>query len=205
MIAIWYLLMLAPVIAIPVIWWNYRRKHAQREGASSLRWGELVDAAKKSDPVNPPASGATFMPVVEAGRGLAPAATSLPPYIRRERTLDAAETVVYYLLKNALADHEVMPHVTLASVLAVPESIAGQAREQRTRGLAQQAVDFLVCNKAMQPVAAIDLLAQAAPSALTAAPDFKTQCFAQTEIRYLRWARTAIPKRETVRALVLGA
>jgi len=73
------------------------------------------------------------------------------------------------------------------------------------RGLSQHAVDFVLCDKAMQPRIAIDLLAGEAPAALTAAPDFKTQCFAHSGIRYVRISRVALPKRQDVRNAVLGA
>ncbi len=196
MVAIWYLLVLAPFIAVPLLWWNYRRKIRQRESASGARWARLVNTAKAE-----PAGRLDALPAATpAGAGVAGA----PRYTRRARALDPTETVVYYLLKNALPDHEVMPHVGLASLLEVPPEIVGSEREQRLRVLAQHQVDFVICNKAMQPVVAIDVLAHEAPAALTSAPDFKTQCLAHTGIRHLRLARTALPKRDDVRALVLG-
>lgn len=196
MVAIWYLLVLAPFVAIPVLWWNYRRKIRQRESASGARWERLVNTAK-ADPAG----------LREAMPSVAPAVAvvaAVPRYARRARALDPAETVVYYLLRSELPDHEVMPHVGLANLLEVPAEIVGSERDQRLRVLAQHTVDFVICNKAMQPVAAIDLLAHEAPAALTSAPDFKTQCLAHTGIRHLRLARTALPKRHEVRALVLG-
>jgi len=98
----------------------------------------------------------------------------------------------------------VMPQVGLAQLLDVPGTAGGGERDLRLHGLAQHRVDFVICNKALQPVAAIDLLEHEAPAALTAAPDFKSQCLAQAGIRHLRLVRTALPKRQDVRALVLG-
>jgi hypothetical protein len=190
MIALWYLLVLAPFVAVPILWWNYRRKVAEREHVASARWGNLASAAR---------TGAT---VAEDPPQPAPAVQ--PRYARRERLLDPVQTLLYYLLKNGLPDHEVMPQVGLAQLLDVPGTAGGGERDLRLHGLAQHRVDFVICNKALQPVAAIDLLEHEAPAALTAAPDFKSQCLAQAGIRHLRLVRTALPKRQDVRALVLG-
>ncbi len=189
MVAIWYLLMLAPFIAIPVLWWNYRRRIAARDSFADLRLQKLV-----SHPAEEPA-----VPL-----GIPPAAAAASPaaYVRRARTLDPAQTVLYYLLKNSLPDHEVMPLVALSAVLEIPPAVSGSEREQRQRGLALHGVDFVVCNKALQPVAVIDLpLQDAAPSP----QDFKTRSLAGAGLRYLRLSRKALPKREALRALVLGA
>jgi hypothetical protein len=189
MTAIWYLLVLAPFIVIPILWWSYRRKIAERESAADDRWQKLVSAAKTDSAAMP-----TAAPVVPVAAHAG--------YSRRVRTLDPAQTVLYYLLKSSLADHEVMPQLSLAVVLEVPAQITGGEREQRLGGLARHAVDFVVCNKALQPVAVIDLPLQEMP--LPTAQDFKTRCLAEAGVRYLRLSRKALPKREAVRALVLG-
>lgn len=201
MVVLWYLLVLAPFIAIPILWWNYRRRQAAREQAAGARWQSLV-----KETAAPPADGAAEpqpAAVTVAAAVAAPAAAA--QYAPAERVLDPAQTVLYYLLKNCLSDHEVMPRVALSSVLSVPAEITGSQREQRMRALVRETVDFVVCDKKMKPVAVIDLLAQEAPAALTTAPDFRTQCLAQTGIRHLCLVRTALPKREELRGLVLGA
>jgi len=204
MVAIWYLLVLAPFIAIPILWWSYRNKVRQQESESGARWERFASAAK-ADGLDGATAAAAKVPVSAAGMVAAAAAATTPQFARRARTLDAVQTVLYYLLKNALPDHEVMPQLTLARVLDVPADVAGAEREQRLRGLAQHAVDFVVCSKTMQVVAVIDLLDQAPPAALTSATDFKSRCLAQAGIRHVRLTRTALPKRDAVRALVLGA
>ncbi|MBY0270895.1 MAG: DUF2726 domain-containing protein [Burkholderiales bacterium] len=188
MTAIWYLLVLAPFIAIPVLWWSYRRKVAARESVADARWQKLVSAARAD-----PAAAATAVAALETRAA----------YLRRARTLDPVQTVLYYLLKNSLPDHEVMPQVGLACVLEVPAEISGSAREQRLNGLARHTVDFVICNKALQPVAVIDLPLQEA-AAPTPEQDFKSRSLAGADIRYLRLSRKALPKRDALRALVLG-
>ncbi len=192
MIAIWYLLMLAPVIALPILWWNYRSKVQQRESDSGARWDQLAYAAKQGV-----AGQLIAAPTTAPGAGSVPAAGA-SPYARRTRALDPVETLVFLLLTNALPDHEVMPRVALNSVLYVSAGLTGTAREQAVRELKQQVVDFMICNKAMRPVAVIDL--RTAP----ATPDFRIRCLQQAGINYLQVARTALPKRDAVRKLVLG-
>lgn len=183
MIAFWYLLILAPFIAIPVLWWNYRRKLAQKEELSGMRWERLVNNARADDAPVP----------------AAPAAT--PEYRRRERLLDAGQTLVYLLLKQGMPDHEVLVNVALADLIE-PAGAAGPGQPQRLP--AQHRVDFVVCSKAMQPVVAVDLLATEAPAALTTAPDFKSQCLHRAGIRHVRLVRGALPARQDIRASVLG-
>jgi hypothetical protein len=187
MVAIWYLLVLAPFIAIPVLWWAYRRRVAERESIADARWQKMVSTAQ-AEPV--------------AAQPMAAPVTVHTGYTRRSRTLDPVQTVLYYLLKNSLPDHEVMPQVGLAGVLEVPAEITGSEREQRLASLARHTVDFVVCNKALQPVAVIDL-----PMQETAMPaqDFKSRSLAEASVRYLRLSRKALPKRDAVRALVLGS
>jgi hypothetical protein len=183
MVAIWYLLILAPFIAIPILWWNYRRKVALKEELSGARWEQLVSTARVAEePVSP----------------LSPASA----YRRRERLLDAGQTLVYLLLKQGMPDHEILVNVALADLLDLPAGAAGQGQPQRL--LAQHRVDFVVCSKSMQPVVAVDLLAAEAPAALTTAPDFKSQCLHQAGIRHIRLLRNALPARQEIRSRVLG-
>jgi hypothetical protein len=185
MVAIWYLLVLAPFIAIPILWWHFRRRAAERESMADARWQKLVSTAT-ADSAAAPAS-------VAAG---------LAVYTRRSRTLDPAQTVLYYLLKNSLPDHEVMPLVSLAAVLEVSAQTTGSEREQRLGSLARHNADFVVCNKALQPLVVIDLPLQEMP--VPVQQDFKTRSLGEAGIRYLRLSRKALPRREALRALVLG-
>lgn len=193
MVAFWYLLVLTPLIAIPVLWWYYRRKLARREELAGSRLQQLLKEARTGTETPVP------KPALQKSAPLMPA-----PFVRRERVLDPVQTVVYYLLKNALPDHEVLSRVSLQQVLDLPQNAADD-REQRLRGLAQHTVDFVVCNKALQPVAVIELLEQEPPAALVTAQDFRSRCLANSGVRHLRVLRTALPRREEVRGLVLGA
>lgn len=200
MVVFWYLLILAPFIAIPVLWWNYRRKQEARERAAGERWQEMLSKPARED-MDPPANTTTTAVASVAPPASAAAVPSLP-YRARVRVLDQAETLAYYLLRTSLPEYEVLTHVGLDRLLA---PTAEADRERVRRGLSQHTVDFVLCDKTMRPLVAVDLLETEAPAALTAAPDFKTQCLAHTGIRYIRIPRNAFPKRQDVRSVVLGA
>jgi len=195
--ALWYLLILAPFLAVPILWWNYRRKQFARDQVSGTRWESMVKEAMN------PAEATPAPAAVSAPTGtVISIAPQTSRYERRGRVLDPAQTVLFLLLRQCLADHEILTRVTLGCLITVPAGIANQEREQRQRGLDKETVDFAVCDKSMKPLVVIDLLEQAPP---TAAPDFRGQCLSQAGIRYLRLVRTSMPKRDELRAVVLGA
>lgn len=183
--SLWLLFILLPFAAIAAILWNYRRKQSARAQRSDERWQSLV--------IN-------RSPVPQAAAAAVPGAASSPGLFRpRERVLDPAHTLLYFLLRSGLPDCEVLTQVTLDRLLVD----AGGAAAGFS-GLAQHRVDFVVCDKGMRPLAAVDLLESEAPASLTTAPDFATRCLAQSGIRHVRLVRTALPKRDALRAVVLG-
>jgi len=191
MVTLWYLLVLAPVIAIPFFWWNYQRKQAARERLANERWQSVVQSASKA--------GATAAGVESRAPTVLPNAAA-QSYRRRERILEPADTLAYYLLRSGLPDCEVLVRVRLDQLIMATDPVPGG----RVQAMTQQVFDFVVCNKAMQPLAAIDLLDGEAAAALTAAPDFKVQCLSGAGLRYVRLLRTALPKRQDVRSVVMG-
>ena len=195
MVALWYLLALAPFIVIPVLWLNYRRKQADRERAANERWQQMLGKATTAERLPERVVASDIPPAVPRAQQA--------PYQRRPRLLDASQTLMFYLLRSGLPECEIFVRVGVDRLLSLPVDVA-DGREARLRTLAQLVVDFVVCDKAMQPIAAVDLLEEEATAALTTAPDFKTLCFAHSEIRYVRIPRNAMPKRHEVRALVLG-
>lgn len=201
MVAIWYLLMLAPLIATALFWWSYRRKQAARERLANERWQQLV--SKAATPVNEVPAAAAAVSEAAIPQKTMPSVVS-QSYRSRERLLEPAETLFYFLLRTQLPEYEVLSAVSLSRLLVISAGSETE-RERMARGLSPHTVDFVLCDKAMQPRVAIDLLDAQAPAALTAAPDFKTQCLAHAGIRYVRISRTALPKRQDVRNVVLEA
>jgi hypothetical protein len=194
MVTLWYLLVLAPVIAIPLFWWNYQRKQAAREREANERWQSVVQDVKRNE------AGAAV-----PRHPARPAAPAFQPekYTRRDRMLGPPETLAYFLLRSGLPEFEVLVRVSLDQIVTAP-GLSGAGMNGRGSVLAQHSVDFLVCNRSMQPLAAVDVLDNEAGAALTAAPDFKMHCLSQAGVRYVRILRTALPKRQDVRAVVLG-
>jgi hypothetical protein len=199
-VAFWYLLILAPFIAIPVLWWSYRRKQEARERAAGERWQAMLSKPARRD--MDPAADTTATAVASVAPLASSTASPSLPYRSQARVLDQAETLAYYLLRTSLPEYEVLTRVGLDRLLA---PTAEADRERLRRGLSQHSVDYVLCDKTMRPLVAIDLLEAEAPAALTAAPDFKAQCLAHTGIRYIRIPRNAFPKRQDVRSVVLGA
>lgn len=190
MVALWYLLVLAPFAAIAFFWWNYRRKQAQREREAGERWQQILSETTAAAPtVQTPAPAA---------------AVAAPQYRGRDRILDPAETLLFFLLRTELPEFEILVRVGLDRLLQLPEGIGGAERERRLDALSRHVADFVVCDKSMRPLAAIDLLAAEAPPVLTSAPDFRVQCLAQSGIRHLQFVRTALPRRQDLRVRVLG-
>lgn len=198
---IWYLLVLAPFIVIPFLWWNYRRKQKARERAADERWKEMLSKPARQE-AEPPVAAAAAVTIATVASVATANSVTASSYRLQDRVLDQSATLTYYLLRTSLPEYEVLTRVGLDRLLT--PSAEGD-RERRLRGLSQHAVDFLICDKAMRPMVAVDILDVEAPAALTAAPDFKTQCLAHTGIRYVRIPRNALPKRQDMRAVVLGA
>lgn len=191
MVALWYLLILAPVIAVAFFWWRYRSRQAAREREAGERWQQLLAQSAEPAPAAAPPSTAAVAPAQLQYRG-------------RDRLLDPAQTLLFFLLRTELPECEILVRVSLDRLLLLPDGIGDAERERRMGALARHVVDFVVCDKSMRPIAAIDLLAAEAPAVLTSAPDFRMQCLAQSGIRHLQVTRAALPKRQDVRAVVLG-
>lgn len=192
---IWYLLLLVPVLAAAYIVWAYRRKTARRDSVSNQRYRQMFGAA----------TSRTAAPLVdEAGRQRVPNVAASPQFSKRERLLEPQETLLYYLLKTGLPDHEVFPGVELAAVVDVTSAAGSVAHERQRRRLSQHRLDFLVCNKAMQPIAVVELAMPAADMAAAQDLKFKADCLGMAGIKYMRIEPAAIPKREDVRTIVLG-
>jgi len=193
-VLLWSLLALAPVAAIACIVWAYRRKFSEKEAASRERLAVLLGETRTAPPASAsaaPAGGATGVPTAAPG----------PAWTVRERFLSQPETLLYYLLKSGLPEHEIFAHVSLAALVGVAERPSGFDRGEQLRRLAQHELAFVVCDKNMRVVAAVELNRAASASAL----DLKAECLKAAGVRLLRVDPAALPGREAIRALVRGA
>ena len=130
--------------------------------------------------------------------------TAAPPilsYEARERLLTPPQALLYYLLKTGLPDHLVFAQVALPAVLEPSHALSGFARDEQTRRLAGHALDFVVCDRSMRPVAVVEL-ARRDPQQETG-PSRKSWLLA-SGLRYVELASDALPRKEAMRTLVLG-
>lgn len=186
------LLTLLPVAAVVYLVWFYRRKHAERAAASSKRFAEMFGPAT---PARPAASGAASTSSAPSPAAAIPAALCL----RKERLLTGQHAAFFRTLAAALPGHLIFPHVSLAAVVDLPPTVQGREREQRQRGLAQNTLDFVVCNEHTGAIAAIDL-----QDGASAESRFKSEYLKAAQLRYLRVNPAAIPAAEALRGLILA-
>lgn len=199
-----YLFLLVGAGGIVFFVWNFRRKIAEREAASKARFDLMLYApAQPAAPAEPAptAAAASPSPPSPSLAGPDPATAPVAPAPARERFLGQAETLLYYLLKSGIPDHEVFAHVSLASVVGASGS--GHERDQQLRRLAQYRLDFVVCDKSMRIIAAVEV--DSAVAAVGAGEQqFKADYLGRAGIRLVRINLAALPKREQIRALVGG-
>ena len=194
----WYFLAVMAVVAAGIIW-NYRRNAVRREAASRERFTKMLS------PAGPAVPSAPTAPVAIADeRAVAPVAApeEAPgiPYAPRAHVLTPAEKLVYYLLRTGLPDLEVFPKVPLPAVVDVPGK--GYDLEQQLRRLSRQVIDFVVCDKEMKVVAAVQFAANG-PEAVVA-QRIRAECLKSAGIRLLTVEPGALPKRAEVRAFICG-
>ena len=92
--------------------------------------------------------------------------------------------------------------VAIAAFIQPAEHLTGFALEAQQRRVAGVVVDFLVCEKSMKPLSAVQGYARIGKAAETAA--FAAACVASTGLRWMEISPTAPPMPEDLRTLVLG-
>jgi hypothetical protein len=195
---LWFLFLLAVAGGVIFTIWNYRRKAAANKAASAARFEQMfkakaaAGAASDMPAVSSPEPAIRATPMAQAAAPISPA---------RERFLGQSETLIYYLLKTGIPDHEVFANATLASVVGAPGD--GREREQQLRRLSQYQLDFVICDKSMRVVAVVDV-ESAAGTATAGDQSFKSDILRQAGIRVVRVNPAAPPRRERIRALISG-
>jgi uncharacterized protein DUF2726 len=191
------LLLLLPLGAVAYIVRDHRRKAADREAASAERLQQMLGTVRQATTADDVDSSA------ESAVRDAPETT--PPstaYVRRERVLDRPQTLLYYLLRTALPDCVVLAQVPLSLALEVNASLSPYAREEALRKLAPRTIDFLVCERSMKPIAAVQLIV--ATNAGAAAEDSLQSLLTAVGVRFIELDGTALPRKDAIREIVLG-
>jgi hypothetical protein len=194
-LAWWLLVPLVPIGAVAFIVWSYRKKAAIHASASSKRFEQIFGASLPSAAK----SGAAAINATAARQQ--PGRTASASFARRERLLTDPETLLFYVLKTGLPDHETFVHVSLAAVIDVAGTLRGNERERQLRRLSQFYLDFVVCDKNLQPVAVLEV---EQGGAMGAVGQFKADSVKASGIRYLRISPAAIPQRQDLRTLIYG-
>jgi hypothetical protein len=197
----WYLFLLAAAGGIGYAIWNYRRKTAAAKAASEARFEKMFKGQAQVS-ANPQPSSSAAAPASELPASAStPTAAAAPPPAAARRFLGSAESLIYYLLKAGLPDFEVFAGVSLARVIGAPGD--GRDREQQLRRLAQYQLDFVICDKGMRVVVVVDL-ESAGGAGSVGDQKFKSDILGQAGIRVVRVNPAAPPRRESVRALIIG-
>jgi hypothetical protein len=143
------------------------------------------------------AGAAPAMRIVTAHPGAKqPAPTAIPAdvhpvavAVKRDVFITGATKLVYMVCKAGLRDHHVFAHVPLRAL-----STGGAIDPM----LALTTVDLLVCNAAMAPVAAIDVIeATSGPADAVKAGHLKG-----LGLRYLRFSAKSLPRPDALHALL---
>ena len=197
---LWYLLLLVVPIAVGAyLLWDHRRKAAARAAASAERLTAILGTTTQVPaPATRPSPADNVLTPQPHGNAPPPAS---PVYAPRDRVLTPPETLLYYLLKTGLPEYHVFAHIALRTVLDAAPGLTGYARNEHTRRLGWHAVDFLVCDRNLRPVAVVELARHDEPQETGAQ---RKSWIGSAGLRYLSFEPAALPRKEALRALVLG-
>ena len=187
----WYLVGLIWIAAMVWIVAAYTRKQRQRTSERALQMEKLV-AELKANPRRMDADDTTLKPAESAP-------SPVTAFTRKPRLLPQSTSLLYYVFRTGLPDHEIFAGVALEDVLDVAAP-AGE-REQLARKIAGQRLDLVVCTKQLEVVAAVIVSAVAM---MDERGQFATQCLQAAGIRVVRVDPAAAPRHQHVHALVYG-
>jgi hypothetical protein len=151
------------------------------------------DNAAGGDPVASPAQAAAAVsPAAASVQPAAPLPSKAPGAF-----LQGPAKVLYLVLKAALPDHHIFVYTRLTDVIKpIGRPMTPQGRAQ----FAQSRMDFVVCNKALNVVALLDISDGTRPD--DPMKQHLQPQLAAAGIRYVRVAPTAIPKPAEAKQLV---
>jgi hypothetical protein len=195
----WYVIGLICLAIIAWVIWSYKQKQQKREAESARRFNALLaDVQLKPDP-----------PVTASGvnaAAVARSATPVPGFSKKQRLLPQPQALLYYVFRTGLPEHEIFANLTLADLVELGPAARGYEREQKALRLARERLDFVICNKQLEVVAAIVLEKGAAPDAVQDGnARLAEECLHSAGIRLVRVNPAAPPRHHEVRKLIYGA
>jgi hypothetical protein len=162
---------------------SYKRGEVTLENKTMAAQLPGAAVAKAANPGGLPAA---VTPAASAVLARAPMETGR---IKCEAFISGAAKLAYLTAKAGLRDHHIFAHVQL-SALSTGSSLS--------EPLSQAGADLVICNAAMAPVAAVDLIDAAGGQA----PAAKAEHLRMLGIRYLRLSVKSLPRPDEWRALL---
>ncbi len=203
----YFLVVVLGVAGIGAFIWNYRRQAAAREAASAERMKAFLEQARAEAAARQPgaSSAAPAAPAVvtPARAAPAPAAARMTGFVLRAPLLQARQGAWFDALKSALPDHVVLACVSLAAFIRPADTIVGFAREAQERRLADAVLDFVVCDRLLHPLAAVQCVARSGKAADAAA--FAAACVVSNGLRWVDVSAQTLLDAAEIRQRVLGA
>jgi hypothetical protein len=195
----WYVIGLIWLAVIAWVIWSYNQKQQKREAEQAKRFSALL-ADVQLKPDSPAAvSGVNAATVARS-------ATSLAGYSKKQRLLPQAQALLYYVFRTGLPEHEIFANLTLADLIELDSAVRGYEREQKVLRLARERLDFVICTKQLEVVAAILLDKGAVPDGVQPGnARFAEECLHSAGIRLVRINPAAPPRHHEVRKLIYGA
>ncbi len=186
-----YVIVLAwlAVLAGLIVVFNRRRR--ERDATRAQKMTALLADFKAASQV--PANEAGVPPT---------AAVTEATYVKRQRLLPPAMTLLYYVFRTGLPDHEIFTGLALNEVVDMSAAPGGAQREMLLRRLAQQRLDLVVCNKQLEVVAAV--VVQPVPGERADDVKFAQNCLQAAGIRVVRLNPATPPQYSEVHALIYG-
>lgn len=134
-----------------------------------------------------------------------PLRQELRPYISKN-PLTPTETMFYHQLVKALPDYIVLAQVQLSSFLKVDPSITEWKDYSRWfNPIAQQSVDYLICQKDFSIIAAVELDDKSHNGVKSIQRDTKkNNNLHAANVPLIRWHAEAMPETETIRQAVFN-
>ena len=186
-----YVIGLAWIAVMIAMVHTYNRKQRERGAERAQQMAALLAELKANPKAAVNMSGGMTVPVA-----------AHPEFIRKPRLLPPAMTLLYYVLRTGIPDHEIFSGVALSDVVDVGAAPGGVQREPLLRKLAQQRLDFVVCNKQFEVVAVVVV-----KQALALHADdvhFAGQCLTAAGVRVVSVNPAAPPHHTEVYALIYG-
>jgi len=120
------------------------------------------------------------------------------PFRKRDALLTQRQNMFYLLLKTGLPEHVIFGNLRLAELVVVEAALPAGEREQRLRLLERLRVEFVVCDRTLQPLAAVSL------DGIETEVQRIGEYLQAAGIRYLSLTGDNLPKREELRSRILG-